>query len=70
MEVELVHQVLELALPSLQLTRVVTYELLSLVASADESYAGGHAQKLFSWFIFGPDDLEDSFEGDHEAPLG
>lgn len=44
MEVELVHQIFELALPLLDVLGVIAVELHGLVVGADEADAGGCAE--------------------------
>lgn len=67
MEVELIHNVLELHLPLLNFLRVIAVKLLRVIIGADELYAGGRSEDLLLWFVLGPEDLEDSVEADHES---
>lgn len=68
-EVELIHNVLELHLPLLNFLGVIAVKLLGVVIGADELDAGGRSEDLLLGFVLGPEDLEDGVEADHESAL-
>lgn len=69
MEIELIHDILELYLPFLQILGIITIDLLQLEVGADKLNACGRSKDLLLWLVLGPDDLEDGVEGDHESSL-
>lgn len=69
-KIKLIHKVLKLSLPLLNILGVITVELHGLIIGADETDARWCTEEFFLGLILRPDDLEDSVEGDHEAPLG
>lgn len=69
MKIELIHKILELNFPFLNLLGILTIKLLRLVIGADEFDACWCAKYLLLRFVLGPDDLKNSIEGDHESPL-
>lgn len=69
MKIKLVHKVLKLSLPLLNILGNITVELHGLIIGAYETDARWCTEEFFFGLVLRPDDLEDSVESDHEAPL-
>lgn len=69
MKVELIHKILELIFPFLDIFRTITIKLLALIVGADEFDACGSAKYFLFGLIFGPNNLEDGIECNHKAFL-
>lgn len=68
-EVELVHNVLQLHLPLLDFFGVIAIKLLRVVVGTDELYASRRSEDLLLRFVLGPKDLKDSIKANHKSSL-